>query len=659
MPVLRFAEEILLLILHEESDGAEAPAETVWRPTLAGAVLMELAVEGRIDTDLDSLLVSDPTPLGDTLLDPALARIAKSRERRDAAYWVGNIAEDAENIRDAAIARMLGKGIMEIAADGAPVLARSVLRTRRYPPQEGAPEQEVRLRLMRVLFGNDIPEPRDVVLISLAAACGLFKRMLTKEEREQLGERIELVGKMDLIGRNVVESVRRSGSAPAAPPQPLSIPQVKGLPLLGSALEANKDATRFLVEKYIEHGPVFAISLRRRKAIVLAGAAANRLLENKGRVYLGNFEARDERAAAGIAGSGNPRYGRLLAAAYSRPRLEKHAQTAAEAARSAAAEWTPARALPALPALQRLAAAQLGAILIGATPPGECAADILDYLATLPAARMFGQRPPPLQARKRRRARRRIDAFCARMIEAHRPGGPLHEAGDLINDALDLHETDPGFMPETDLPSACAAPLLTGVDTLAAACACLLYALLKRPPLLARAIAEADAFFAAGPAAPRAADKLDTLRRAALETLRLYPPAPAAAYAAANSFDFAGCRIPAGAAVLTANAVTHFLPDFFPDPQRFDIDRCLPPREEHKQRRAYAPFGAGAQRCLEAGFAEVQIPLTTAAVLHAAELELDPPDYELKLQGAPAFRPAQSLRFKTIPRHAGDRQIVK
>ena len=46
------------------------------------------------------------------------------------------------------------------------------------------------------------------------------------------------------------------------------------------------------------------------------------------------------------------------------------------------------------------------------------------------------------------------------------------------------------------------------------------------------------------------------------------------------------------------------------------------------------------------GFAEAQTPLTIATILHAAELELDPPGYELKVTNVPTPRLAKSFRFK-------------
>ena len=81
--MLRFAEEIMLLLLDDGGgEFTDLPALSV-EYALAGAVLMDLALENRIDTDLERLFVIDPTPLEDDLLDPTLACIAQSAETHD------------------------------------------------------------------------------------------------------------------------------------------------------------------------------------------------------------------------------------------------------------------------------------------------------------------------------------------------------------------------------------------------------------------------------------------------------------------------------------------------------------------------------------------------------------------------------------------------
>ncbi|WP_423921338.1 GPP34 family phosphoprotein [Candidatus Poriferisodalis sp.] len=58
--MLRFAEEILLLRLRDD-DGKliHVPERTLDR-VIAGSVLMDLAMENRIDTDLEKLMLSLP-----------------------------------------------------------------------------------------------------------------------------------------------------------------------------------------------------------------------------------------------------------------------------------------------------------------------------------------------------------------------------------------------------------------------------------------------------------------------------------------------------------------------------------------------------------------------------------------------------------------------
>lgn len=60
---------------------------------------------------------------------------------------------------------------------------------------------------MEVLFSEVIPTPRDVVIICLANACGLFTELLSRRELRLAQPRIELMQKMDLIGRAVMAAI--------------------------------------------------------------------------------------------------------------------------------------------------------------------------------------------------------------------------------------------------------------------------------------------------------------------------------------------------------------------------------------------------------------------------------------------------------------------
>ena len=280
------------------------------------------------------------------------------------------------------------------------------------------------------------------------------------------------------------------------------------------------------------------------------------------------------------------------------------------------------------------------------------------FVRTLLAARVTRQRPALLMRTPRfRRARQRIEELYAtvRAAHEHAPDQQPDVDTDLVDDLLALHHADPQFLPETDLMPAVLGPFIAGLDTVGSTCAFMLYALLKHPDLLERMTAEADASFTGGTLTADSLRKLDVTHRVALETLRMYPIAPAITRTVSNTFEFAGYTIPAGEKVIVATTVPHHLEQYFPEPERFDIERYTPERQKHRQPGVFAPFGAGSHVCLGAGFAEVAITATMATIVREVELALDPPDYVLKISPAPTPSPDDRFKFRVVrQRHSKD-----
>ncbi len=200
--MLRFVEEIVLLLLRDEGGSFVRVPNWSLRYALAGGVLMDLAMEDRIDTDLESLILLDPSPVGDSLLDPTLAGIAAGT-RHDTRFWLERAADRADEIHAEALARLISRGILEERDDR----MLWVLRSRRYPEVRGEERREVKLRLMEVLFSDEIPDPRDIMLICLADACEIFKQLLSNWELDQVTPRIRQVRQLDLIGREMVGAI--------------------------------------------------------------------------------------------------------------------------------------------------------------------------------------------------------------------------------------------------------------------------------------------------------------------------------------------------------------------------------------------------------------------------------------------------------------------
>jgi hypothetical protein len=201
--MLRFAEEIMLLLLDDKGRTFADVPITSLKYALAGAALMDLALENRIDTDQERLFVIDPTPLEDDLLDPTLARIVQSTEVHDARYWLEQTVPHTVDIRERSLARLIERGILRQEDDR----FLWVFQTRRYPIIDDQTVREVKLRIMGVLLSDEIPDLRDIVLISLSDTCGIFKHLLSNRELKGAAQRIKQIRRMDLIGREVSKAV--------------------------------------------------------------------------------------------------------------------------------------------------------------------------------------------------------------------------------------------------------------------------------------------------------------------------------------------------------------------------------------------------------------------------------------------------------------------
>ena len=210
--MLTFYEEIMVLLLHDENGTFLPVSEHTLNRALTGAVLMDLAFANRIDTDPERLFVIDPTPLDDDLLDPTLERIVESTESHDTAHWIRETAVHADGIHDRSLARLVERGILRQEDDR----FMWVFQTRRYPVIDNRTVREVKLRLMGVLFSDEIPDARDILLISLSDVCGIFGSLLSTAELDSAAERIAQVRKLDLMGREVAKAVREIETSLAA-----------------------------------------------------------------------------------------------------------------------------------------------------------------------------------------------------------------------------------------------------------------------------------------------------------------------------------------------------------------------------------------------------------------------------------------------------------
>jgi hypothetical protein len=203
-------EEVLLLALRDE-EGTVASG-TMYQYAIAGAVLSELVLQGRLAVD-DSgrkklAKVIDARPTGAPLLDECLDKIAAAKPK-PLDHWVGNFA-NIKNLKHRVAARLCDRGILR-EEEGKILL---IFTRTIYPETDPRPEQEIIERLRRAVFTDtrDL-DPRTVVLVSLANSAGILKVVFDKKELKRRKERLEQVINGELMGKAAQEAIQAMEAA--------------------------------------------------------------------------------------------------------------------------------------------------------------------------------------------------------------------------------------------------------------------------------------------------------------------------------------------------------------------------------------------------------------------------------------------------------------
>lgn len=201
--MLSLVEEILLLGLDDESGEFLPVPEYSLELSLAGAVLMDLALRDRLDSDMQRMMVVNSAPTGDDILDPVLVELSGSEAELVPRQWLMRLAR-RQSLRQEALDRLVERGVLR--RDDKRILW--VFGSRRYPVIDNREEREVKLRILQILLGEEIPAPADVALICLASTCSLFPAILSAREHHNVAEKIEQITRMDLIGQKMLSELR-------------------------------------------------------------------------------------------------------------------------------------------------------------------------------------------------------------------------------------------------------------------------------------------------------------------------------------------------------------------------------------------------------------------------------------------------------------------
>src|SRR5260221_658034 len=230
---------------------------------------------------------------------------------------------------------------------------------------------------------------------------------------------------------------------------------------------------------------------------------------------------------------------------------------------------------------------------------------------------------PFTRYRRARAAKSRLDARL-RLLVAQRRAAP---AGDVLSLFLAARDEEGHPLSEEQLLAHLRLLLFAGYDTTTAALSWGLIELLRHAAVYERVRSEVRADSVAGdvPVTVQDLRAMPYLDACIKETLRLHPATSVLLRGVQEPFTFAGHTIPAGWVVVLPIAYTHRMAEYFDEPERFEPERFLAPREEDRRTPyAWMGFGGGAHTCLGMGIAQIEIKTVFARLLRQFDLKLVP-----------------------------------
>jgi cytochrome P450 len=409
---------------------------------------------------------------------------------------------------------------------------------------------------------------------------------------------------------------------------PMTIPRVRGLPVIGNLPEFRRNRLDLYLRVSRECGDIGMYRVGSRTIILLNSAELAqavlvehadalekpRLLRTLTEPVLGN----------GLLTSQNEfhkRQRKLVAPAFQHRRIAAYADVMAQYAERLQQEWADGANVDVAHEMMRLTLWIVGKTLFDVDVLDE-AEELGEALETM--MRSFTKQVgslvpippswPTLGNRRLRRATERLDATIYRIIRERRASGV--DRGDLLSILLQSsYEHDGSFMSDRQVHDEAMTLFLAGHETTANALDWSWYLLAQHPEIYARMRTEVDEVLMGR--TPTFADlsNLPYTLRVLKEAMRLYPPAPAIGRQAVRPVEIGGYHLPARTLTIVSPYALHRRADYFADPEHFNPDRWTPEMEVRLPRHAYLPFGGGPRICIGNHFAmmEGQIILATLA----------------------------------------------
>jgi golgi phosphoprotein 3 len=209
---LKLSEEFVLLAL-DDAKGKFITDSFSLHYGLAGALLLDLGIAGKVHIEENRMVLHDPSPVGDLVLDMVMDLIKRSGTDHTIRYWIRKVGNKGRALKGLLLDQLVEKNIL--VKEKGTVLW--IFSTSKYLPINASPENLVKEKLKKIALHDEHADQQSLLLLSLISSCKLVKEVFrSKNEYTIAKKRIAELTRSELLGKAVDEEIKTIHAAVAA-----------------------------------------------------------------------------------------------------------------------------------------------------------------------------------------------------------------------------------------------------------------------------------------------------------------------------------------------------------------------------------------------------------------------------------------------------------
>lgn len=200
---LNLIDQLTLLALDDDK-GVFIPDSITFSYAIAGAVILELALEEILIFDCDKVSVNETKIVEDKILGSIVETIRKSEKVRTVKFWIEKFGQKSDEIKKDTLAKLIEDGILVKREEK--ILW--VFQVDKYPTHDPKPENQLRKRLHDIVINGHKPNLKEVMLLNLVESCRLEQEVFGKENSKVFKKEIIKIKDDDHLTGVVRQSIR-------------------------------------------------------------------------------------------------------------------------------------------------------------------------------------------------------------------------------------------------------------------------------------------------------------------------------------------------------------------------------------------------------------------------------------------------------------------